>query len=110
MYLSTIKMEERVEQVEQEMNLWSRAATLGPAGPSTLSKYAGGRAPGPYAGLGAAKGPPLVGCYLLSGPGLLCDLLAAELMIGFWFGIGVILAVKMVQSLECCIEELISRK
>ena len=43
-----------------------------------------------YAGLGAA--------------------LAAELMIGFWFGIGVILAVKTVQSLECCIEELIGRK
>ena len=36
--------------------------------------------------------------------------LAAELMIGFWFGIGVILAVKMVQSLESCIEELTSRK
>ena len=35
---------------------------------------------------------------------------AAELMIGFWFGIGVILAVKMVNSLEDCIEELISRK
>ena len=26
--------------------------------------------------------------------------MAGELMIGFWFGIGVILAVKMVQSLE----------
>ena len=36
--------------------------------------------------------------------------MAAELMIGFWFGIGVVLAVKMVQSLEYCIEELISRK
>ena len=57
---------------------------------STSSKYAGGGAPRPYAGLGAA--------------------LADELMIGFWFGIGFILAVKMVQSLECCIEELISRK
>ena len=32
--------------------------------------------------------------------------MAAELMIGFWFGIGVILAAKMVHS----IEELISRK
>ena len=32
--------------------------------------------------------------------------IAAELMIGFWFGIGVILAAKMVDSLE----ELISRK
>ena len=36
--------------------------------------------------------------------------MAAELMIGFWIGIGVILAVKMVQSLEYYIEELISRK
>ena len=36
--------------------------------------------------------------------------MAAELMIGFWFGIGIILAVKMVQSLEYSIEELISRK
>ena len=35
---------------------------------------------------------------------------AAELMIGFWFGIGVILAAKMVHSLEYCIEEFISRK
>ena len=41
------------------------------------------QAPGPYAGLGAAK--------------------AAELMIGFWFGIGVVLAVKMLESLEYCI-------
>ena len=36
--------------------------------------------------------------------------LGAELMIGFWFGIGAILAVKMVHSLEYCIEEIISRK
>ena len=36
--------------------------------------------------------------------------MAAELMIGFWFGFGVILAIKTVQSLEYCIEELISRK
>ena len=49
--------------------------------PTTLSKYKG---------LGAA--------------------MAAETMIGFWFGIGVILAAKMVYSLEYCIEELISRK
>ena len=32
--------------------------------------------------------------------------IAAELTIGFWFGIGAILAIKMVSSLE----ELISRK
>ena len=36
--------------------------------------------------------------------------MAAELMIGFWFGIGVILAAKMVHNLEYCTEELISRK
>ena len=36
--------------------------------------------------------------------------MAAELMVGFWFGIGVILVVKMVNSLEYCIEELIGRK
>ena len=49
--------------------------------PTTLSKYEG---------LGAA--------------------MAAELMVGFWFGIGVILPVKMVHSLEDCIEELIKQK
>ena len=52
---------------------------------STLSKSACG-APGAYEGLAAA--------------------MAAELMICFWFGIGEILAVKMVNSME----ELISRK
>ena len=36
--------------------------------------------------------------------------MAAERMIGFWFGIGSILAAKIVHSLEYCIEELISRK
>ena len=36
--------------------------------------------------------------------------MAAELMIGFWFEIEIILAVKTVRSLEYCIEELISRK
>ena len=36
--------------------------------------------------------------------------MAVELIIGFWFEIGVILAVKMVHSLEDCIEELINRK
>ena len=35
---------------------------------------------------------------------------AAEVMIGFWFGIGVILAAEMMNSLEDCIEYLISRK
>ena len=32
--------------------------------------------------------------------------MAAELMIGFWFGIGAILAIKMLSSLECCISSL----
>ena len=32
--------------------------------------------------------------------------MAAELMVGFWFGIGAIIAVKM----KYCIEELMSRK
>ena len=41
------------------------------------------QAPGPYTGLGAA--------------------IAAELMIGFWFRIGVVLAVKTLESLEYCI-------
>ena len=36
--------------------------------------------------------------------------MTAELMIGFWFGIGAVLAVKMMNSLDYCIEELISRK
>ena len=36
--------------------------------------------------------------------------MAAGLVICFWFGIGVILAVKMVHSMEDCIEELKSRK
>ena len=40
------------------------------------------------------------------GLGSLCDLLAAELMVCFWFAVGVIVAIKMVHSLE----ELISRK
>ena len=31
-----------------------------------------------------------------------------ELKIGFWFGIGVILAIKLVNSLDYCIEELMS--
>ena len=45
-----------------------------------------------YEGLASANGPV--------GPGSLCNLLAAELMIGFWFGIGAILAIKMVNNLE----------
>ena len=36
--------------------------------------------------------------------------MVAELMIGLWFGIGAILAAKMVYSVEYCIEELMNRK
>ena len=36
--------------------------------------------------------------------------MVAELMIGFWFGIGVILAVRMVDNLDHCIKELINNK
>ena len=69
------KMEnEQVEQVEKKTNL------------STSSKYEG---------LAAAKGP-----QLLRTRRSLCNLLAAELMIGFWFGIGAILAIKTVNNLE----------
>ena len=42
-----------------------------------------------------------------------CEVLGAVIAfgtIGFWFGIGTILAAKMVYSPEYCIEELISRK
>ena len=62
------------EQVEQKTNI----------NLSTSSKSDSGmQAPGPYTGLGAA--------------------IAAELMIGFWFGIGVVLAVKTLESPEYCI-------
>ena len=46
----------------------------------------------------ACEGPPLGRAY----EGLAAAI-AAELMIGFWFGIGVVLAVKMLESLEYCI-------
>ena len=36
--------------------------------------------------------------------------MVAELTISFWFGIGVILAVKMVNSLDYCAEVLMRRK
>ena len=36
--------------------------------------------------------------------------MAAELIVGLWFGIGAILAIEMVCSLEYCIKEFISRK
>ena len=36
--------------------------------------------------------------------------MAAELIIDFWFGIRLFLAVKMMESLDYCIEELINKK
>ena len=67
--------------MEQKMNEKPSKYTRGGAPPP-----GGLQAPAPYSGLGAA--------------------IAAELMIGFWLGIGAILAIKTLQSLE----ELISRK
>ena len=76
-------MEKKNEQVEQETNSLtlskSDGGMHGSGGPGSQAT----QAPGPYAGLGAA--------------------IAAELMIGFWFGIGVVLAVKTLESLEYCI-------
>ena len=66
---------------------------MGPQGPSTSSKSDGGtQAQGPYAGLHG------VGPLLCLGAAI-----AAELMIGFWFRVGVVLAVKILESLEYCI-------
>ena len=53
----------------------------------------------------SACGAPLPGrayeCLRKAGPFWdLTAAIAAELMIGFWFGIGAILAIKMVSSLE----------
>ena len=71
-------MENKNEQVQQ-VETMKTTKTL-----SSSSKSKGGtQAPGPCTGLGAA--------------------IAAELMIGFWFGIGVVLAVKTLESLEYCI-------
>ena len=87
-------MEEQVERVEEmktNQSSWGRAATPGPQGPSTSIKYEG---------LATAKDPLRSGPPGAVGPGSLCDLLTAALMIGFWFGIGAILAIKMVNSLE----------
>ena len=67
-----------MEQVEQ-------VKTMKTSKSSSTSSKSGGGALGAYEGLAAA--------------------MAAELMIGFWFGIGAILAIKMVNSLE----EIISR-
>ena len=80
------------EQVERKMNknLWGHCMTPGPQGPSASSKYA--------RGAGAASTCRALGAYIG-----LETAIAAELMIGFWFGIGVILAVKTLESLEYCI-------
>ena len=78
------------EQVEQKMskNLWGCCTTPSPQGSSTSSKCEGpggliSRVTGSFIGMG---------------------------MVGFCFGIGPILAVKTVNNLEYCIEELISKK
>ena len=86
---------ERVEQVETSKNS------------STSSKYAGGAgaASAGFAPLGSSRARRARRVY----EGLVTAM-AAEIMIGFWSGVGAILAVKTVQSLEYCIEELISRK
>ena len=36
--------------------------------------------------------------------------MAAELIIGFWFGIGVILAVRIVDNLDHCVDVLMNSK
>ena len=69
------------EQVEQKMN-------------EKPSKYTGSGAPPP----GGLQAPAPYSSLVAA--------IAAELMIGFWLGIGAILAIKTLQSLE----ELISRK
>ena len=80
-------------RTETTNNLWNRSmkrdpvqtfTTPCPQAPSTSSTLDGGvQVPRPYTGLGTA--------------------IAAELMISFWFGIGVVLAVKTLESLEYCI-------
>ena len=86
--LSIIKMEEQVEtmkapQVEITKNLWGRTATPGPAGPLTSSKSEGPMGP-------ASR---VIGSFIGMGT------------VGFSFGFGAILAIKMVNNLE----ELIKR-
>ena len=71
---------ERVEEMKTNKNSWGRAATLGPWGTSTSSKC------------------EVIGSFIGMG------------MVGFCFGIGLILAVKTVNNLEYCTEQLISRK
>ena len=68
-------MEEQVKQVEQKTN----------ENLLTSSKS-------------ACRAPPPGGAYEF-----LAAAIAAELMIGFWFGVGVVLAVKTLEGLEYCI-------
>ena len=68
-------MEEQVKQVEQKMN-----KNVLTSSKSACGTPQPGRA---YEGLPAA--------------------IAAELMIGFWFRVGVVLSVKTLESLEYCI-------
>ena len=82
MYLSIIKIEnEQVEQVEtmkMTKNLWGRGAILGPQDPLTSNKSEGPM--GPTSGV--------IGSFIGMG------------VVGFCFGIGLILAVKTVNNLE----------
>ena len=81
----------RTSPAEMNKNLWGRAVTPGPQslgtcsteGPSTLSKCEGPGGPA-TAGQGAASG--VIGSFIGMG------------MVGFCFGIGLILAVKTEQS------------
>ena len=83
--VETMKMNKKLVGVA---HLWGHPATLGPQGPSTSSKCKGPE------GLASR----VIGSFIGMG------------MVGFCFGIGLTLAVKTVNNLECCIEEVISRK
>ena len=82
--------------------LWGRSmergpcgtfANLGPQGPSEHSKNGGTSETEENKNLLTSS----------EYEGLAAAILAAELMIGFWFGVGVVLAVKTLESLEYCI-------
>ena len=71
--LETMKASKAQSGTETTKNLWGRAATLGPAGPLTSSK---------------SEGPGVIESFIGMG------------IVGFWFGIGFMLAVKTVKNLE----------
>ena len=82
---------QRALQVEMSKNSWGHPVTLGPQGPSTSSKCEG---PGDPVTTGWGEASRVIGSFI------------GMSMVGFCFGIGAILAIKMVNSLQ----ELISRK